>query len=43
MRNDQIVYKMIGIIEKLQDYVAGCNYDSFSENDMMFLIIVGKY
>ena len=26
---------MIGIIEKLQGYVAGCDYDSFSENDMM--------
>ena len=35
MRNDQIVNKMIGIIKKLQGYVAGCNYDSFSENDMM--------
>ena len=35
MRNDQIVDKMIRIIEKLQDYASGCNYDFFSENDML--------
>ena len=35
MRNEQVVNKMIGIIEKLQGYVTGCDYDSFSNNDMM--------
>lgn len=35
MRNEQIVGKMIGIIEKLQVYVDGHDYESFAEDDMM--------
>ena len=35
MRNDQVVAKMIGIIEKLQSYVQGCDYNQFSTNDML--------
>lgn len=35
MRNDLIVEKMIILIDKIQAYSKGMNYDTFSQNDMV--------
>lgn len=35
MRNDLVIARMIEIIEKLNDYVHGCDYESFSSNSML--------